>query len=127
MTLSDVPTQVLQHEFNRRQRSVTRLAKRRERLIGKLTELDNQIRDAGGHVGERGAVGVRKRPANETGLRDALAKLLKGKTMTVTQASVEVQKAGYRTSSPNFRTIVNQCLITSGMFKRVARGQYTAK
>lgn len=47
--------------------------------------------------------------------------------MDVTSIAEQVQKAGYQTSSPNFRTIVNQALISSGRFKRVARGQYTAK
>jgi hypothetical protein len=38
-----------------------------------------------------------------------------------------VQKAGYRTSSSHFRTQVNIALSKSGKFKRVGRGQYTAK
>jgi len=50
-----------------------------------------------------------------------------GKTMGVSDVAGAVQKAGYRTSSPSFRTIVNQALIASGKFKRVGRGQYTAK
>ena len=36
-----------------------------------------------------------------------------------------VQRNGYRTTSPNFRTIVNQTLIKhTDRFKRVSRGQY---
>ncbi|MDY7108645.1 MAG: hypothetical protein SYC29_08400 [Planctomycetota bacterium] len=68
------------------------------------------------------------RPRNTGSLVEALKKLLTGKTMTVTEMADAVQKAGYKTSSPNFRTIVNQTLINNKKdFKRVARGQYTAK
>jgi hypothetical protein len=60
-------------------------------------------------------------------LIEALGKVLDGKTMSVTEVSEAVQKAGYKTTSPSFRTIVNQTLINSGKFKRVERGKYTAK
>ena len=71
---------------------------------------------------------TRSRPRNTGSLVEALKKLLTGKTMTVTEMADAVQKAGYKTSSPNFRTIVNQTLINNKKdFKRVARGQYTAK
>jgi hypothetical protein len=68
------------------------------------------------------------RGPNNMSLELALAKLLKNKTMSVTEATERVQTdVGYTTTSPNFRTIVNQTLIKSDMFKKVARGQYTAK
>ena len=39
-----------------------------------------------------------------------------------------VQKAGYKTVSKTFRTIVNQALIANGkVFRKVSRGQYTAR
>lgn len=69
----------------------------------------------------------RKRPKNEMSLEDALARLLKGKTMGVAEMADAVQKAGYKTNSPNFRVIVNATLLKSPRFKRVARGQYTAR
>lgn len=68
----------------------------------------------------------RKRPKNTMNLAEALAKLLKGKTMGVTEAAAAVQKAGYKTNAENFRTIVNQTLIRDDRFKKVSRGQYTA-
>ena len=70
---------------------------------------------------------VRKRPKNDTNLVEALAKVLKGKTMGVTEVTAAVQVAGYKTSAANFRTIVNQALIRSELIKKVSRGQYTAK
>ena len=53
--------------------------------------------------------------------------VLKGKTMGVTEVAQAVQQAGYRTSAANFRVIVNQSLIKHRrLFKKVARGKYTA-
>jgi hypothetical protein len=52
--------------------------------------------------------------------------VLKGKTMGVAEAADAVQKAGYKTSSPNFRTIVNQALLRSELIKKLGRGAYTA-
>ncbi len=63
-------------------------------------------------------------------LPEALHQVLKGKTLSVGEAVEAVQRAGYKTSSNNFRTIVNQQLIAAKnkkLFKKVARGQYTAK
>lgn len=74
-----------------------------------------------------GALTGRKRPRNEQNLADALADLLSNKTLSVTEASEQVQSAGYRTTSPNFRTIVNQTLLKDPRFKRVGRGRYTSK
>lgn len=124
--MSGLPISVLQAELRRRSRGVGALARRREKLVAKLEALDSQIRAAGGVLSGTGAVGVRKRPKNDMNLEEALVRLLKGKTLSVTEASIDVQKAGYRTSAENFRTIVNQCLIRSKKFKKVSRGQYTA-
>ncbi|MFN7019759.1 MAG: hypothetical protein ACK4WH_00345 [Phycisphaerales bacterium] len=74
-----------------------------------------------------GGTGLRRRPKNDSNLVEALQKLLTGKTLSVTAAAEEVQKAGYMSTSPNFRTIVNQALINSKKFKRVGRGLYTSK
>ncbi len=69
----------------------------------------------------------RRRPRNELTLVDALIKVLKGKTLGVADIVDAVQKAGYRTTSPNFRTIANQTLINNPSFKRVSRGKYAVK
>ncbi len=123
----------LQAEISRRERTVSKLVRQRNRLLTKLNKLERQIADAGGEVagrrgGRGGAVSGRRRARNEQSLADSLQALLKGKTMTVTEAAEKVQEAGYKTTSPSFRTIVNQTLINhSSLFKRVGRGQYTSK
>lgn len=117
----------LQRELKKRERLVGRhlskLETKREKLAGQLAELDAEIARIGGSVRSGG----RRRPRNDSNLAEALAKVLKNATMSVTDVAEAVQKAGYVTTSPNFRTIVNQTLLKDDRFKRVGRGQYTAK
>jgi len=57
-----------------------------------------------------------------------LKQALHGQALSISDAIDAVKKAGYRTSSPNFRTIVNSTLLKfPETFKRVGRGMYTAK
>jgi hypothetical protein len=127
--LSGISVEDLNRELRRRQSSAGRLVRKRDKLAARLAAMDEEIAGLGVTVGgrsNRGATG-RPRPRNEIKLVDALSTALDDKTMSVTEVAEAVQKAGYRTSSPSFRTIVNQALIASGKFKRVGRGQYTAK
>ncbi|MEC9372513.1 MAG: hypothetical protein VYC34_01660 [Planctomycetota bacterium] len=131
-TLTKVSTSDLQHELRRRVGRLQSLEDKRDKLLSDLAEIDSEIAALGGTTigarrGRGAAHGRRKRPRNDMNLEDALAKVLKSKTMSVTEVADAVQKAGYRTTSSSFRTIVNQTLINSDKFKRVARGQYTAK
>lgn len=118
----------MQREIGRRHRKVKALLSRRAKLASKLAALDHEIQLNGGAAPGGAMVGgVRKRAKNATNLVEALAKVLKGKTMSVTDVSAAVQKAGYQTTAANFRTIVNQALIKNNkIFKKIDRGQYTA-
>lgn len=141
--LSHVSFAELQRELDRRLSQVDELVAERESLLARLEELDSQIAAAGGPAGPgrprkvsgrrtrsagraRGTGVGRKRPKNSMSLAEAMQKLLRNKTMSVTEIASAVQKAGYRTNAENFRTIVNQTLIKDDRFKKVARGQYTA-
>ena len=115
----------LQAEIRRRQRSVGTLERRRAGIVAKIAQLDAKIGSLGGSANGRAGSGG-SRPRNEMTLTETMAKVLKGKTMRVTDIAEAVQKAGYRTNSNNFRTQVNIALI-KGPFKRVGRGEYTAK
>lgn len=118
MTLGD-----LQAEIRRRERRQRSLAKKRERLVEQIAEIDAELSELGApEVG-----GVRRRARNEQNLAEALVDLLTGQQLNVTKIAQEVQRAGYRTTSPNFRTIVNQTLIKDSRFERVGRGTYTTK
>jgi septal ring factor EnvC (AmiA/AmiB activator) len=124
--LNAVSVHELRRELARRQRDLTSLHRRRSSVMEKLKALDAQIASLGGSIGT-GPDGVRRRPRNEKNLVAALVEALTDKTMSVTEVAEDVQRRGYVTTSPSFRTIVNQTLINSGKFKRVGRGLYTAK
>jgi hypothetical protein len=48
--------------------------------------------------------------------------------MSVSDVADAVKKAGYQTTSSNFRVIVNQALLANPkIFRKVARGEYTAR
>lgn len=121
-------TTELHAELRRRQKKIGTLERKYQRAMAKAEAVAEQIAALGGSVHAGGVVlSGRKRPKNDSNLVEALASVLKGKTMGVTEVSAAVQKAGYKTSSANFRTIVNQALIKhTKIFKKVARGQYTA-
>lgn len=130
--LGKVSLDDLEREMHRRQREVGKLVAKRDRLAAQVGDLDAQIKALGGaaSVGSFGTTAAgrpRRRPQNDANLSDSLLGVLKSATMSVTEASEAVQKAGYQTTSSSFRTIVNQTLIKDPRFKKVSRGRYTAK
>jgi multidrug resistance efflux pump len=117
----------LQSELRRRERATGTLTKRRDKVQVKLDALEAQIERMGGSVNGRGRATGGRRAKNDMTLTEALAKAIRGRSMSVTDAAEAVQKLGYRTNSSNFRTQVNLALIKSGKFKRVGRGEYAVK
>lgn len=128
-TLSSATFQQLQTELRRRHRKVAALQRRRERIARKVGALDDLIASIGGTAIGRMPLGPgRGRARNEKSLAEALHEVLKGQTMRVTDVAEAVQKAGYKTNSRTFRVQVNIALVKRrDLFKRVGRGQYTAK
>lgn len=140
--LANYPIAELQREMERRAALVGDMVRERDALLARVAALEAEIgvfgaspavvaksgrgpgRPRKAASGGRGT--GRKRPKNEMSLAEALAKLLKNRTMGVTEITSAVQKAGYKTNAENFRTIVNQTLIKDARFKKVSRGQYTA-
>lgn len=116
----------LHREIARRQRRVGTLMRRRERLAARLSTLDSLIREHGGAARNLSSPRGRGRGRNKLSLVESLATLLRGKTMSVSDAAAAVKASGYKSNAANFRTMVNLQLIKSGKFKRVGRGQYTA-
>ena len=125
--LAGVSVGALHAELRRRERVVGKLERKRDKILSKLAAVDKQIAREGGAPGARRGGGRRGGKRGGPSLVEALRVLLTGKTMSVTEAAEEVQKAGYQTSSPNFRTMVNQSLLKKDIFKRTGRGMYTAK
>ena len=124
-TVESLTTEDLRAELNRRARQFSSLERKRDRLLAQLEEVETTLAQFGPISGSGG--GGRRRPRNEMTLEEALAHVLSGQVLGVSEAAEAVQQAGYRTSAANFRTIVNQTLIRSKAFKKIARGQYTAK
>jgi hypothetical protein len=81
-----------------------------------------------GAVGQRRGGGAgRPRGGRSSTLAQAPASLLKDKTMSVTDLAEAVRRAGYKTNSSNFLTIVNAAVLKEKGFKRSRGGQYTAR
>jgi len=112
-----------------RRSEVTRLERLRNELQRKLDGVERQIAKlAGGLRGRRGGGGVRAR--NDVSLVEAIETAMRsnGKPMRVGDIVDAVQGAGYRSTSDNFRGIVNQTLIKERKrFGQVDRGVYQLK
>jgi len=136
---SALTTLELQKELARREKDAHKLAAKRDRLLDQIAQIDAELGELGYEAetpvpatGRREGRGARggsgKRPRNDRTLPEVLQKVMKGKTMGVTEAAEAVKSAGYRSSAANFRNIVNQTLLKHpDLFKKVERGQYTAK
>ena len=120
--LENLSVSELQAELHRRRRGLSRLERRRDRLMNELSEINAEIAELGGALAGSGGGGRR----NVMTLPDALHQVLSGTTMSVTEAADAVRAAGYQSNAANFRTMVNQALLKDKRFKKVARGQYTA-
>lgn len=139
-SLSSLSLSDLHREIARRGKQSAGLRKRRDALLKQVAALSAQIGDepsmpAKGGPGrprgsknrKRGTVPARPRSENQTSLADALSAVLKGQTMSIAESIDAVRKAGYKSDSPNFRTMVNIALIKKDRFTRVSKGKYTAK
>ena len=150
--LSRIASADLQAELERRQSMVGELMQRQRELQEALEKLESEIdllepaslnglsragsrprpRVAGNRGGRRGA-GERqrrgsKRPANKMNLAEYVTKVLTKKTMGVADVAKAVTAAGYRSNSSDLGKVVYQTLFKHpDRFKRVGRGQYTAK
>lgn len=123
-SLAGMSVSELQTELRRRQRGAAKLERRREKLMAELAEVNAQIGQLGGIASGVTASG---RARNAMTLPDALAQVLSGVEMSVTEASEAVRASGYQSTAANFRTMVNQALLKDKRFIKVARGRYTAK
>lgn len=122
--LSGLSVMALQAELARRERQLASYQRRRSKLLDELEVIEREMSQLGS-LGAGGRRGGGPRARNSETLVDAIASTLGNSTMGVNELVDAVQRNGYRTTSPNFRTIVNQTLIKhTDRFKRVSRGQY---
>ena len=132
---SKVSTGELQAELKRRQQKLPALQRKHRQLAAELADLEKQIAGLSGSAPARArkpsakrAAPKRRRPKNKKNLADTLVSVLsKTKPLRVIEAVAAVKKAGYKTTSKNFNTIVNQTLLKDKRFKQASRGKYLVK
>jgi len=132
--LSHLSLTDLEKVIRARRTQLGRLEKRRATLLRRVDALDAQISAMGGSGagrGRRGRLGTRgaARPQNEQSLPEAIHDVLaKAKApVRVGDVADRVRAGGYRSSSANFRSIVNQALIKDARFASAGRGLYQLK
>jgi Skp family chaperone for outer membrane proteins len=140
--LSGMSITDLRAEISRREKSLTKLLKRQKDLEKELQAVTSEIeaiqgKGAGGAaVSKPGSKATKKkatssrrrRPRNKQPLADVLGEVMQGKEkLSVGDAMEAVLASGYKSSSDQFRNIVNQTLNKDTRFKKVGRGEYTLK
>jgi hypothetical protein len=116
----------LQQLMHRRQGELSKLERKRSTLARKLDAIERRITEIGGGFnGRRG----RTRARNDQSLVEVIHGVLTkaGEAMRVSDIADAVRKAGYQSTSPNFRSMVNQQLIKDKRFSSASRGFYQAK
>jgi hypothetical protein len=113
----------LQKLIGNQKSSLSKLRQQRARVSRELGKLDRQIVAIEGR-GLRGG-GAK----NAMGLVKTMEIILgkSGKPMRVADILSGVLATGYRSTSPQFRSIVNQALIKDKRFTSTERGKYTLK
>jgi len=120
----------LKAEIARRQKNLSRLRKKRAGLVKQLDGIDKEIAETAGKAEKKP---VKKKPAkkkatrakNKMSLVEALAGVLKGKSgVAINEAVAGVLAAGYKSTSKEFKLIVNQTLSKNPVFRKVSRGVY---
>ena len=120
LDITRIPKAVLWAEMERREQRLEWLLDERDRLASELAALDDEIDRAGGRwAGRR----LPPRLPNALPLPTVLAKVMKGRVMTVAQATEAALKAGYRSNAISFSKEVNVTLLR-GKFRRVRRGVF---
>lgn len=127
----------LQRVLDSRRSELVKLQRQRAKLQKKLNQIDRKIDRVGGEAGGgsgAGAVngarrGGGRRARNAQSLNDTMEAVLRsaGKPLSVTDIMEGALASGYRSSSANFRGIVNQTLIKDNRFGQSSRGVYELK
>jgi len=121
----------LQREIARRKKALPKLEKRRKKLLAALADLDEQMAQWQGAPAakvSRRRVKRGRRSKNEVSLTDRLITALKGgRAMSISDLMAAAMKAGHKTTSKNFRLLVNQTLSRGKMFRGAGRGKYALK
>lgn len=116
----------LERLMRTRRSEMTRLGRKRDKLQKQLDAVDAQIASISGGAG---GVGSGSRARNKISLQEAILQVLSKSNgpMNVGAIMDKVSGMGYRSTSANFRGIVNQTLIKDKRFVTASRGMYQLK
>ena len=117
----------LERMLNQRRKELSRLTRKRSTAQRKLEDIDDKIRRLGGS-----AISIRgggRRARNDQSLVEVIHTVLQkaARPLRVSAIADAANSAGYRSSSANFRGIVNQMLIKDPRFTSQNRGFYQLK
>ena|SRR6266436_274556 len=117
----------LERMLNQRRRDLSRLTRKRATAQRRLDDIDDRIRRLGG-----GTVSMRgggRRARNDQSLVEVIHGVLQkaARPLRVSAIADAASAAGYRSTSDNFRGIVNQMLIKDPRFSNQSRGFYQLK
>lgn len=122
---SDLSIADLERILDRRRSKLTGLERERGKLVKQLDALDREIGALGGNGRSKSG-----RARNASSLTETIVEVLRkaNGALKVAEIVSRVEASGYRSSSANFRGIVNQALIKDKRFlKGDTRGSYLLK
>ena len=121
MTISRLESMLKQQRSKKKE-----LLRERNRIAAQLDKINRQIAGLNGSASVSSSGRARNSMSLVATLESVLEKQSKG--LSVSDILVAVQASGYKSSSPNFRGIVNQTLIKERKkFVALSRGVYALK
>jgi copper chaperone CopZ len=125
--LSNLGLRAILAEVARRQRLASRLRRVKARLRKKLSAVEKQLATLDGSRAPARRAPAR-RVRNKIKLADVMARVMtKDQPISVAQIAQAVTKAGYKSSSKTFHTIIYQTLARDKRFKKARRGRYALR
>src|SRR3954451_18625784 len=117
----------LERILNQKRKELARLSRKRATAQRRLDDIDERISRLGG--GGMAMRGGGRRARNDQSLVEVIHGVLQkaGRPLRVSAIADAASSAGYRSSSANFRGIVNQMLIKDSRFASQNRGFYQLK
>ena|SRR5437660_5567667 len=117
----------LERMVNQKRRELARLSRKRTTAQRRLDDIDDRIRRLGGTT--MSIRGGGRRARNDHSLVEVIHGVLQkaARPLRVSAIAEAANAAGYRSSSANFRGIVNQMLIKDPRFLSQNRGFYQLK
>jgi hypothetical protein len=133
LSSNDLSISQLENMLAARRAKLGALERQRQTILGRLNKLDAKIVGLGGgasgHVGKVSHLGPRRRARNDKSLAEVILDVLTkhGGPMAVKDIIKAALATGYKSTSPQFRNIVNQQLIKNKRFTGSSRGVYQLK